>query len=174
MLYEGQEERVEDLNRDILGRAFPDAPLEPNLSMRSAPTKYSRFPVSDLRVESSVPVQHLPAFRAELQFTPPVSKVGPLSGFGVDKESQLHNRFFALNKRGSGIQRTFVPDSASDLYKDRPVTVAGGPAQPYPGLFQPYSKPVKSVVPPFIDQLQMSNKPFHNFTQTQLRIDATL
>lgn len=170
----GQEGRVEDLNRDIYARSFPDAPLEPNISMRSVPTKYARFPMVEMRTPAQVPISHLPTFNTELQFTPPVTKVGPVSGFGVDKESQLQNRFFALNKHGSGIQNQYVPGSGSDLYKARPLHTGVGPAQPYPSLFKPYSVPVKTAVPGFIEQMQMSNKPFHNFTQTQLRIDATL
>lgn len=174
MLYEGQEGRVEDLNQDIYKRSFPDAALEPNIDFRSAPTKYARFPIVDLRQPGTVPIQHLPSYNPEVQFTPPLAPRGPLSGFGVDKESQLQNRFFALNKNGSGIQREYIPDSVSDLYNVRPIFTQNAVSQPYPGLFQPYAKTVHTSVPGFIEELHMSNKPFHNFTQTQLRVDATL
>jgi len=172
-LSRGQEARVEDLNQGIFARFAPEAPLQPAVDFRPTPTKYARFPVTDLRGPVSTPIQQLPAFRIDTHFTPPVGKQGPVSGYGVDNESQLQNRFFGLNLRGSGIQNQYIPGSDSDLYHVKTVPTTAQQSQPFPGLFKPYPKPVVSVVPDFVGHLKMSNKPFGNSTRTQLRYDAT-
>ena len=172
-LYLGQEARVEDLNQAIFNRFAPDAPLQPAIDSRPVPTKYAHFPIIDRRTPSTTPIQQLPAFRAESQFTPPVGKLGPMSGFGIDHESQLQNRFFALNMRGSGIQNQYIPDSDSDLYRVKTVPTGPSQQQSHPGLFKPYTSPVVAVIPDFVGHLHMSSKPFHNSTRTQLRYDAT-
>ena len=171
MLYYGQEERVEELNRRIEERNQPDAPLEPCFDMRPTPTKYSRFPIVNLRNDPQqieTPIYMLPPYTPTLFFTPPVGNQGPLSGFKIDSESRLQNRFFALQKNGAGMQNQYIPSSQSDLYKvDVPLSPSD---QPFPGLFKSYPKRVTSEIPDFVGYLQMSNKTFNNATRTQLRI----
>jgi hypothetical protein len=170
MFYYGQEERVEELNYRIEERNKPDAPLEVKFDMRPASTKRTRFPISNRSndIKAETPIYMLPTYDPAVFFTPPVGNQGPLSGFKIDSESRLQNRFFALQRNGAGMQNQYIPSSRSDLYN---VSVPLSPSdQPYPGLFKPYPKKVTSEVPDFVGYLQMSNKTFNNATRTQLRI----
>jgi hypothetical protein len=153
MLYERQNERVEELNRHIYARHVSDVPLEPMFDFRPVPTKYSLFPALDRRTITE-------------------NKINPVSNpFQVDKETQLQNRFFALQKRGSGIQSVYIPSTESSLYKD-PEFFKAEPTT-HPGLFETFHKPESKPIPQFITSLRMSARPFGNATRTQLRIDAT-
>jgi len=170
MLYYGQNERVEELNQRIEERNKPDAPLEPAFDIRPIPTKYARFPVTNLRrhEKGERPIHPLPPFEPTLFFSPPVGNQGPLSGFKIDSESKLQNRFFALQKNGAGMQNQYIPSSQSDLYQTQ--VVSGPSDQPFPGLFKPHPRRVTSEIPDFVGFLQMSNKTFNNATRTQLRV----
>ena len=176
MLFNGQNDRVEELNRNIYERYKPDAPLEMSFDARPVSTKYAHFPVVDRRKETSL--MPLPNFRVDGPFTPPVGKGAPLSGYSVDTEGQLQNRLFALQKHGSGIQNEYIPDSSSDLYNIKTLPSAdnkkgGDPREQHPRLNIPYLEPLYIVLPSFIDELKMSSLPFHNNTRIQLRYDAT-
>jgi hypothetical protein len=169
MLYYGQDERVEELNQRINERDLPDSRLQPNFDIQSTPTKYSRFPVTNLRrhMPNETPIQNSLQEDSIL----PVGGKALFSGFKIDSESRLQNRFFALQRNGSGMQNQYIPSTQSDLYN---VTVESKPSeQPFPGLFKAYPKKVVTEVPDFVGFLQMSNKTFNNATRTQLRIDTT-
>ena len=179
MLLNGQQERLEGINRPIFNRYKPDVPLQPNIDFRPASTKYAKFPALDARRKTTVPIQQQPAHHTTNgPFTPPVGKLGPVSGFVVDDESQLQNRFFALQKHGAGMQNTYIPQSQSDLYKSIPVgeNKEEKPSQElkpqkHDSLFKPYPQPVTTIVPEFV--AHMSKKPFSNFTRMELRSDVT-
>ena len=176
MLFNGQNDRVEELNRDIYERYKPDAPLEMSFEARPVSTKYAHFPVVDRRKEA--PLMPLPNFRLDGSFTPPVGKGAPFSGYAVDTEAQLQNRFFALQKHGSGIQNQYIPDTSSDLYYIKTLPSSerkkgGDPQEQHPRLGRPYTEPLYIVLPSFIEKLKMSDLPFHNKTRIQLRYDAT-
>ena len=174
MLYYGQQDRVEELNAKIVNRSFPDAPLETSFGPRPTPTKYAHFPVANLRTPANRPIQKYPPYTVGTQFTPPIGGIGPSAGFKIDQETKLQNRFFALQKNGSGFQSQYIPDSSSELYKPTMPVPSKADQQPYPGLFKTYEQRVTTEIPDFVGLLQMDNKPFNNFTRTQLRVDATL
>jgi len=165
MLYETQNERVEELNDAIYARVIPDAPLEPQYDIRPVSTKYARFPILDRRrvegVETSLMLY-------PQQPTPVGVSMGPLSGFSVDQETQLQNRFFALQKHGSGIQSTYIPASTSSLYNDPAFYAPGQPIEAHPGLTPVYDiSTMESPIPAFVTSLGMANKPFHNSTSVK-------
>lgn len=130
-LYSGQEDRVEELNRRMVERNSTECTLEPNFSPRPVSTKYSHFPVINLRAKSSVPLSSHTNFSVETQFNPG-NRAGPVSGFlnNVDRESILRYQAQIPTSQDYGV---YVPSSESTLYHtsvvSRPVT------QPYPLLF---------------------------------------
>jgi hypothetical protein len=170
MLYEAQNERVEELNRGIYARNLSDAPLDPLFDIKPVSTKYALFPALDRRPTSHEEPIHHPG-----SWTPqdaPVGGSGPLYGFFVDKETQLQNRFFALQKGGAEMQSAYIPASDSDLYK-APVFATSEDKGPYPGLFKAYEAPVQQAIPQFITSMQLSNKPWDNATRSRLRVPST-
>jgi len=165
-LYQGQFSRTDELNCRILERNEPQSALPPNFSPRPVLSKYARFPMLDARMPSSVPITSNFNYSAASNFTPPIMKTGPVSGFinNVNVESELRNQNYAL-QRGAG-QNVYIPSSESDLYK---VTVSSKPSiQPYPGLFeQPNFN--QSPHPNVCDSDHVGNEMFRNNTRTQLR-----
>ena len=77
----------------------------------------------------------------------------------INKESQLRNQFFALQKCE---QPNYVPSTTSDMYQ---VQVTGRPeAQPFPGLF------VESELAPFNPNVcNLGGNIFDNCTRQQLK-----
>lgn len=130
----GQNERVDELNERILGRFYPDMPLQPNLNVRPVPTKYSHFPVIDRIPFTNEPILKIPYYSMETNFTPSTSR-GPIDGYfsNVNLESSLRNQYFGL-ERGAP-QFEYIPSSQSDLYKVDIPTPSRVEQQPYPGLF---------------------------------------
>ena len=126
----GQNERVDELNARILERDVPDKTLAPNFSPRPVTTKYALFPMLDSRMPSTTPIEHNYNYSITTNFTPPLMKKGPVSGFinHVQIESDLRNQGAALQKGAD--QGVYVPSSDSDLYK---VYVPSKPSvQPHP------------------------------------------
>jgi hypothetical protein len=170
-LYHGQHDRTDELNSRILERNVSDQPLEPNFSPRPVITRYSHYPMIDSRKPSTVPITPKYDYSLENNFTPPVMKKGPPSGFinNIQKESHLRNQIHALSK-GDDIN-AYIPSSDSDLYKVRITSFKT--EQPYPGLF---NKPTFSQEqhPNVIGSSSIIGKDlFNNSTRVQLRnIDA--
>jgi hypothetical protein len=77
----GQNERVDELNARILERDVPDKTLAPNFSPRPVTTKYALFPMLDSRMPSTTPIEHNYNYSITTNFTPPLMKKGPVSGF---------------------------------------------------------------------------------------------
>jgi hypothetical protein len=159
----GQNERVDELNTRIYDRVKPDEQLQPNIDLRPASTKYSYFPIIDLRKESKVDISPPLDYSISSGFTPTVSK-GPVVGYfdNVAVESQLRNQYFAL-QRGAN-QGTYVPSSQSDLYRDSVPSSSNPVAQPFPDLFTHTTFQSSRTVVPGVGRDQ-----FFNNTRTQLR-----
>jgi hypothetical protein len=162
----GQFERVDELNDRILGRFYPDMPLQPNLNVRPVPTKYSHFPVIDRIPFAKVPIVEAPYYSMETNFTPSNSR-GPVDGYfsNVNVESNLRNQYFAI-QRGAP-QNEYIPSSQSDLYNVTLSDPSRSETQPYPGLFNNYRPdPVMKVSP--LDSKIGADRFFNN-TRVQLR-----
>lgn len=103
-----------ELDERIYMRNVPSAPLQPNFSMRPAPTKYELMPIIDRRPKSDVPIKKEPVYNVSQTFNPGNTQ-GPWSGFAsnINAESVLRNQFFALQDCQ---QSQYIPSSNSDLY----------------------------------------------------------
>lgn len=166
----GQNERVDELNDRILGRFYPDMPLQANMDIRPVSTKYSHFPVIDRVPIAKVPLVKEEYYSMATNFTPANTR-GPVDGYlsNVNVESSLRNQYFAI-QRGAP-QGEYIPSSQSDLYKVQMAEPSHRESQPYPILFDEY-KP---------DERQNQNKNrkmvdsnigvdrFFNNTRVQLR-----
>lgn len=104
---------TEELNNRIFTRNLPSTALQPSFSIMPVSTKYSKFHVLDRQTDMNSSNQSMP-FNVESTFNPG-TRNAPWSGYAsnVDKESQLMNRFFALQKCD---QKYYVPSSNSDMY----------------------------------------------------------
>ena len=167
-LYQGQFARTDELNSRLLERNEPQDQLPPNFTPRPVLSKYSRFPMIDARMPSTVSITNNVNYSLETNFTPTVMKTGPVSGFinNVNTESELRNQNYALQK-GAG-QDIYIPSSDSDLYN---VTVPNKPSdqpQPYPGLFEQQSFNQESH-PNVSENAHIGKDIFRNNTRTQLR-----
>lgn len=166
-LYQGQQDRTDELNHRIIERDVPEKALAPNFSPRPVLSKYARFPMLDARMPSNVPITSDYDYSLKTNFTPPVMKVGPVSGFinNVNQESVLRNQVYPLSKRDD--TNMYVPSSDSDLYKVY-VTSSQSEQQPYPGLFteQTFSQ---EIHPNVRNQSNIGGDRFNNNTRVQLR-----
>jgi len=108
-------DRDAELNRRLMERNIPSAPLQPQFSHRPVSTKYSLLPVLDRRAPAKVPLDKCANFTVDTVFNPGNTQ-SPWQGFStkIDTESCLRNQFFALQKCE---QSNWVPSSNSDLYK---------------------------------------------------------
>jgi hypothetical protein len=164
-LYYKTDVLVDKINDRMYARDFPDSPLEPYFTPRATPTRYSHFPIVNLRTESSVPLIPYPEYSVEYNFNPGNAPRGPGNGFfsNVDRESVLRNQFFALDKNSD--KGVYAPESTSDLFN---VTVPSGPVvdQPYPLLFTPTNGQIQGRMP--MGQ-NIGQDTFNNATRVQLR-----
>jgi hypothetical protein len=94
-------------------RNLPSKPLKPFINCRPVSTKYSWFPIVDLRRHVKYPLNDYPYFETEQTFYPGTSKA-PFSGYEVNLESEFRNQIFALQ---SADQAVYVPKPSSDLYQ---------------------------------------------------------
>ena len=166
-LYYGQFDRVDELNSRILERDVPDKALPPNFSPRPVTTKYSRFPMLDSRMATNVPIEPNYNYSSATNFTPPLMKRGPVSGFinHVQTESELRNQGVSLQKGAD--QGVYIPSSNSDLYK---VYVPSKPSvQPHPELFR-RAQFDQGIHPNISSAPQVGMDRFNNNTRTQLRM----
>lgn len=159
----GQNERVDELNERIYGRFIPDRPLQTNVDSRPTSTKYSHFPMIDLRKQTKVDIAPPLEYSPESTFIPTASR-GPTNGYfdHVATESKLRNQFFAI-QRGCA-QGEFIPDSNSDLYKVSVPQSVNPVPQPHPDLFErPIYQNNRKILP------HVGGDTFFNNTRTQLR-----
>lgn len=123
-VYYGQNERVDELNSRIYSRNIPPAQLSPAFSPRPTPTKYSYFPIMNLRKSQSQ--QPISSENENEQNSHICDTV---------LESELRNQN-SLLQHGT-IQNIYIPSSSSELYK---IYVTSTPTQqPHPDLFKRYA-----------------------------------
>ena len=103
-------DRVEELNHRIASRFQASSVPEMTFSPRPVGTKFVMFPIVGSIPPAKVAISSQPA----VAFLPGDS--APLSGFGVDTESELRNIKYALQ---ADDRATYVPSSHSDLYVTR-------------------------------------------------------
>lgn len=168
-VYYGQFDRINELNNRIGSRQFPDAHLQPNIDFRPVPTKYSHFPIVDRRTPTTIPVNHYLDHNVEFNFNPGNDR-GPVYGYinNVDKEMQLRNQFFALQKGGD--KGTFIPSTTSDLYIPTVYAVHGqyeNTGGSHSLLFK--NSDLNVSIHPNIAHSTVGKDRFFNHTRTQLR-----
>lgn len=180
-LYYGQTERIDELNDRIYMRNIPDEYNMPNFSPRPTPTKYSHFPIVQLRKQSTVKLdaQSQQENPTTTPTTPPQKTSQEMNAAKipqpetrvekplVDIENFLRNQNELL-QHGT-IQNKYIPSSKSDLYK---VSVIPRPSQqPYPDLFRKESYATSGEQHVANTTSQPSGRAFLN--STSVRISAT-
>ena len=168
-IYYGQLQRTEELNDRINSRYIPDTQLQPNINFRPVPTKYSIFPIINRRTPTIIPNKRYLDHNVEFNFNPGNCN-GPVSGYmnNVDKEMQLRNQFFALQKGGD--KGTFIPNRSSDLYTP---TIYASPTDyvsqggTHTLLFN--QPELHTAIHPNIAHSTIGKDRFFNHTRTQLR-----
>ena len=163
-LYQGQNERVDELNHRIQSRHFPDSPLQPNFDPRPVPTKYALFPIINRRTPMKEPAIPYLDYNSSVNFNPG-SQRAPPSGFNIELETQLRNQYFALQHGAD--QGVYIPSSNSDLYRVPVPMGSQKESQPFPDLF---SNPEFNSFPnPNVVDTKIGRDTFYNHTRTQLR-----
>jgi hypothetical protein len=114
-LWQGQHERLDELDARLADRQFPDRPLQPNFRFHAVPTKYSIFPIIDRRTKPQVPIRREETYNTATNFSPATSN-GPVASYlaNIDLETVLQNRHVSLQHGAD--QGVYVPNSKSDLY----------------------------------------------------------
>jgi len=162
-LWEGQHERLDDLNLRLTERQFPDRILQPNFSSRPVPTKYAYFPLIDRRAKPQVPIVREEMHNPATNFSPATCN-GPVASYlaNIDLETVLQNRHVALQHGAD--QGVYVPSSNSNLYGFSAVGRKEDLGE-RSMIFDKHSLNTKvSDV-----AKQVGNHRFHNNTRTQLR-----
>jgi len=163
----GQNDRVDELNDRILERSFPNMPLQPNFDPRPVSTKYSIFPIIDMRTSPNVRKMPYLDYHVEVGFNPGNSR-GPVSGYinNVDTETDLRNQNNKLYKGDLGTK--YIPSIHSDLYNVRIESENNGNLEEqHPYLFKP--NVIEQSSPKFILENKIGKDIFYNHTRTQLR-----
>lgn len=165
----GQFDRTGELNDRIGSRQFPDSQMQPNIDFRPVATKYSHFPIIDRKTPSTIPLDSYLDHVTELHFNPGNSR-GPVYGYinNVDKEMQLRNQFFALQKGGN--RGTYIPSSTSDLYNSTLYISKGNYERTggtHPLLF--LESDLNTFIHPNVANNTIGKDRFFNHTRTQLR-----
>ena len=150
-LQNGQHDRVDELNERMLERAFDNKPVKPVFDPRSAPTKYSAFPILDRRTK--------PTTKIHLEY-----EKEPV-GQNIETETDLYGRNDRNAVYDSGSR--FKPSLDSDMYK-----VVVGKSTDLPPveralLFE--QQQFDRFVHPNLNSQQIGNDIFYNHTRTQLR-----
>lgn len=167
-LTSGQEPRVEDLNKRIYERNFPDVELRPNFDPRPVSTKYTIFSVVDSYKRTTERLKPYMDFHTEVFFNPGNAKA-PVDGFlkKVDLESDLRNQNYRLEKYDLG--NKYTPNPNSDMYKIIVTTKDDNQAlKAHPMLFSPFS--LASSTDEFSTEFSsVGQNRFNNCTRTQMR-----
>ena len=126
-------DRTEELSKRMYNRNIPSGTLQPQFSLRPAPTKYDVMPIFDRRTPATVAIKQQPTYNVENVFNPGTAQA-PWSGYSanVNDESSLRNQFFALQNAG---QSTYIPPSTSDMYQNIVPNSSIQLEQPFPNLF---------------------------------------
>ena len=161
--FNGQQDRVDELNHRIQSRQFPDNALRPNFDPRPVPTKYAVFPIIDRKTPANFPIE---SYLDDYGFST-ATQNGPAKTYlqNIDVETILRNQTVAL-QRGAA-QGVFVPSSKSDLYRTNLPSPSIEITQPFPNLFNTssFSNPASNAV---LNQ-PIGKSTFFNHTRVQLR-----
>lgn len=162
-LWQGQHERLDELDARLSDRQFPDRPLQPNFDFRPVATKYSYLPIIDRRAKPLVSIAHYETHNLTTNFSPATSN-GPVETYlaNIDLETILQNRHVALQHGAD--QGVYVPSSSSNLYEFSAVgrqEDMGERAM----IFDKYGLATRGSVV----TSQVGKDRFHNNTRTQLR-----
>ena len=163
--FNGQQDRVDELNHRIQGRQFPDNPLRPNFDPRPVPTKYAVFPIIDRRTPANFPIE---PYLDNYGFSP-ATQNGPAKPYlqNIDVETILRNQTVAL-QRGAA-QGVFVPSSNSDLYRVSLPQPSVQVSQPFPNLFNSSSFSTSTSASNTVSNQSIGKSTFFNHTRVQLR-----
>jgi len=155
--------RTEELNNRISQRNIPSSNLQPQFGIRSVSTKYSTMQMVDRREFPKVSIQQQPIYNTQNTFNPGTAQA-PWSGFAtnINKESQLRNQFFALQR--NTCRSAYIPPKNSDMYVVNVPKIEGQPLQPFPYLFE---KPAFEEFNPC--PKNMGDNFFENCTRQQLK-----
>lgn len=129
-------QRTEELNSRIMERNIPTSTLQSTFSIRPVSTKYSSLQLIDRHEMPNVAIEKQHCYSVEQTFNPGNAQA-PWSGYAnnINKESQLRNQFFAL-QRGAG-QGVYIPPKNSDMYESKVKPLNNAYIQEkYPYLFQ--------------------------------------
>lgn len=161
----GQHARVDELNNRIHSRHFPDHELAPNFSMRPTPTKYSRFPIANLRAVGNEPIKSYMAHSTTDNFNP-ATRNAPVGTYlaNVDMETQL--RYQPYSVRHTSHHDLFVPSSSSDLYNTQVYGRLEEDTHPLLFKTEKYSTKIPDILR---DGSKIGADRFSNHTRTQLR-----
>jgi hypothetical protein len=151
---------ADQMNNSLYKRNVPSSELQPNINCRPTATKYSVFPVVELRKRVKYPLKRYPLYNPNNTFNPS-DLSAPGSGYrkNVNVESELRNQIHALQKADMAV---YVPNSTSDLYK---------PTIPYKQTFTDSRLMFKqekfnSFNP---DNFHLNRAVFNNSTRTQIK-----
>jgi len=162
-LWQGQHERLDELDARLAERHFPDRPLQPNFNFRPVATKYSHLPVIDRRATPHVPIVQYEKHNVHDNFSPATSN-GPVATYlaNIDLETVLQNRHVTLQNGAD--QGVYVPSSSSNLYGFSAVGRQENMGE-RAMIFDNYGLATKGS-----DVAnKVGNDRFHNNTRTQLR-----
>tara|TARA_B100000123_G_C25691946_1_gene411224 strand:- start:46 stop:579 length:534 start_codon:yes stop_codon:yes gene_type:complete len=159
------DDHLNEINNRILDRRFPDVELKPNLEVRPVSTKYSLFPVIDLRKEEPLSKEYLEHY-VESNFNPCTS-MGPVLTCQkhVDIENELRGQNTPLHKGDLAIKH--IPKPQSNMYRSNITNMSPQPPQPHPLLFNKFQFEQNSNAS-YIDS-NIGKDTFNNNTRTQLR-----
>jgi hypothetical protein len=107
--------RDQELNKRIFERNIPSHTIEPVFSVNPVATRYTKMHIMDNNENNlETPIAYKNQYQTSTTFYPGDRKPN-WNGFvtNVDKESQLRNQFFALQKCD---QAYYIPETKSDLY----------------------------------------------------------
>ena len=117
----------------------------------------------DCRKSSSVPIKQLPKYNTERVFNPGYR--GAYSGYNVEMESQLMNRFDVLQKCP---QRRYVPGSNSDLFHNNYLVPTS--KRPYKPSLVEKQETFKNFNPNKCGmETNLGGNMFHNHTRQQTK-----
>jgi len=153
-----------EMNAELYLRNVPSSVLQPYISVRPVPTKYSIMPIVDPRRRNNVPLQVEAPYNVGATFNPG-NDTAPWYGYAskVNTESELKNQIFALQHCD---QREYVPSSSSDLYQVS-LPSRNDVQQQHPHLFKEQTFEQCNPAPEYAS-MQM----FHNSTRADMRMSG--
>ena len=127
--------RTQQLNDRIYERNLPSSELQMTFDPRPVRTRQVLFPMLDCYQPSNIPIIERHTYAQDQVFNPGTS--APFDGYqsGIDRESQLQNRFFPHQ---SAVQSKYIPSSRSNLYHVN--TIGSAEIQQYDLTHDPHSE----------------------------------